>query len=261
MAGGAAGSDLEAAAYLATMQTLMPHFYHALYNVDADYPERHYLRVMLRAPERLSAGEKLATIDQVRLIAREAFPEAEVTGYYVLLANLVTSLNRDQWFSLLAAVAGVFLMVLVAFGSPSLAAAAVVVNCLPSLFVFGAMGWLGIPLNMGGAMSAAVSLGLSIDASIHLLTARRDAARAGQPPEDAVRAALDSVGRPVLLATAALIVGLLTLCFSEFVPTVHFGILVGATMLVGLVGNLVLLPAILGALDAQGSGFFLRSER
>jgi hypothetical protein len=45
----------------------------------------------------------------------------------------------------------------------------------------------------------------------------------------------------------------MTLCFSEFVPTVHFGILVSATMVGGLLGNLVLLPAVL-----KGSGVYFR---
>jgi predicted RND superfamily exporter protein len=253
LAGGAADRDFVVTASDETMQRLMPHFYHALYNVDSADPERHFLRVMLRAPERMTAAEKLATIDKVRRIALEAFPEAEVTGYYVLLANLVTSLNRDQWLSLAAAAMGVFLMMAVAFHSARLAAVGVIVNGLPVLVVFGAMGWLGIPLNMGGAMSAAVSLGLAVDASIHLITAYRRALFAGQSSEDAVRSALGTVGRPVVLATAALVVGLMTLCFSEFVPTVHFGILVSATMVGGLLGNLVLLPAILKA-----SGVFFR---
>jgi predicted RND superfamily exporter protein len=189
----------------------------------------------------------------VRRAAREAFSDAEVTGYYVLLANLVTSLNRDQWVSLATAAAGIFLMVAIAFRSAGLAAAAVAVNALPVLVVFGAMGWLGIRLNMGGAMSAAVSLGLAVDASIHLITAYRRARQDGLAGEDAVRSALGTVGRPVFLATAALVVGLLALCGSEFVPTVHFGVLVGATMVGGLAGNLVLLPATLTRLE-HGKG-------
>jgi predicted RND superfamily exporter protein len=245
LAGSAAASDFVVTASDETMQTLMPHFYDALYNVDPANPEQHYLRVMLRAPERMSAREKLATIDQVRQIAMEQFPDAEVTGYYVLLANLVTSLNRDQWLSLTAAAIGVYFMMVVALRSARLAAVGVVVNGLPVLGVFGAMGWLGIPLNMGGAMSAAVALGLAVDASIHFITAYQRALFAGEMPELAIRSAIGTVGRPVILATFALIVGLMTLCFSEFVPTIHFGILVSATMVGGLVGNLVLLPAIL----------------
>ena len=136
-------------------------------------------------------------------------------------------------------------MMTIAFGSVSLASAAVVVNCLPVLVVFGAMGWLGVRLNMGGAMSAAVALGMAVDTSIHLVTEFRRARQANTSTEDAVRRALGTVGRPVLLATAALVVGLLALCGSQFVPTVHFGVLVCATLVGGLIGNLVLLPLIL----------------
>jgi predicted RND superfamily exporter protein len=251
LAGEAAGNDLAVAASLLSMKTLLPHFYDALYHADPSNPGRHYLRIMLRAPERMPADEKLATIARVRQIAKEAFPAADVTGYYVLLANLVTSLNRDQWFSLLVAAAGVFAMMIAAFRSVLLAAAALLVNVLPVLVLFGMLGWLGIPLNMGGAMSAAVSLGLAVDASIHFISVYKRAEHGAAASEDAVHVALGTVGRPVLLATAALVVGLLTLCGSEFVPTIHFGLLVSATMLGGLVGNLVLLPAILRMLIAN----------
>jgi len=245
LAGEHADSEVAVTGALFTMRALMPHFYDALYNSDPANPEQHYLRVMLRGPEQMPAAEKLATISEVRRIAREAFPEAEVTGYYVLLANLVTSLNRDQWLALALAAAGVFAMMTAALRSAGLAAAAVIVNGLPVLVVFGAMGWLGVPLNMGGAMSAAVSLGLAVDASIHFLTAYRRSRLAGATPDHAVRAALDTVGRPVVLATVALVVGLLALGTSDFVPTIHFGIIVSATMVGGLVGNLVMLPWML----------------
>jgi hypothetical protein len=254
LAGEFADSELAVTGALVTMRGLMPHFYDALYNADPAAPDRHYLRVMLRAPERMPADEKLAAIAAVRRIAREAFPDAEVTGYYVLLANLVTSLNRDQWLALLLAAVGVFAMMAVALRSPTLASAAVVVNGWPVLIAFGALGWLGLPLNMGGAMSAAVSLGLAVDGSIHFLTAYRRSRLRGASPDDAVHAALRTVGRPVVLATAALVVGLLALATSEFVPTVHFGVIVSATMLGGLVGNLVLLPFLLTMLGSSRRG-------
>jgi len=46
-----------------------------------------------------------------------------------------------------------------------------------------------------------------------------------------------------------LIVGFLSLCSSEFVPTVVFGSLASLTMLGGLLGNLIVLPILLGDRD------------
>jgi predicted RND superfamily exporter protein len=53
------------------------------------------------------------------------------------------------------------------------------------------------------------------------------------------------VGSALVFANLALILGFLALCVSNFIPLVYFGALVGVAMFGGLVGNLVLLPALL----------------
>jgi hypothetical protein len=59
------------------------------------------------------------------------------------------------------------------------------------------------------------------------------------------------VGRAVVFSTLALVVGFGTLCLSQFVPTIYFGVLVGLTMLGGLFGNLVVLPLLLILVDRR----------
>ena len=41
------------------------------------------------------------------------------------------------------------------------------------------LGWLGLKINMGAAMIAAVSMGMSVDSSIHYYAAFRRARREG----------------------------------------------------------------------------------
>ena len=62
---------------------------------------------------------------------------------------------------------------------------------------------------------------------------------------DALHSVQQSVGRAVTFSTLALIVGFSALCFSDFVPTIYFGVLVGLAMLGGMLGNLALLPVLL----------------
>ena len=109
----------------------------------------------------------------------------------------------------------------------------------------GSMGWLGLPLNMGAAMIAAVSLGLSVDSSIHYLLHYRRALAAGSRPMKALQSAQENVGLAVVLSTAALVAGFISLATSEFIPTVVFGTLASLTMLGGLLGNLVVLPLLI----------------
>jgi len=229
----------------------MPVFYEALHAEDPLQPGQYYLRVMLRAHERQPAGQKEQLIAQVTQIAREEFPPttgsegAQVTGMFVLLANLIHSVVRDQWVTFAAATAGIGLMMFVALRSPVLALLALVPNALPILVVTGLIGWLGLKINLGAAMIAAVSMGLSIDASIHYITFFRRARDAGNSVAEAIALAHQSVGRAMVFSTLAVVVGFLVLVTSEFVPTIYFGTLVSLAMLGGLAGNLVVLPLLL----------------
>lgn len=236
----------------------MPVFYDALYGEDPHHPGQHYLRIMLRAHERQPAGQKEELIQQVQHLSHEEFPPttgsdgAEVTGLFVLLANLIHSVMRDQWVTFFVATAGIGLMMLIALRSPVLALLALVPNALPILVVTGLIGWLGLKINLGAAMIAAVSMGLSIDASIHYITSFRRARGSGQSVAEAIAATHQTVGRAMVFSTLALVIGFLALVTSEFVPTIYFGTLVSLAMLGGLAGNLVVLPLLLTMVTREG---------
>lgn len=216
-----------------------------LYGRDPQQPEDLYLRIMLRSHERQPAAAKQALIAEVRRTAAEHFPEAEVTGYFVLLAHLIGSVVRDQWLTFAVASLGIGAMMLAAFRSVRLALVALVPNALPIVLVTGLLGWASIPLNMGAAMIAAVSMGLAVDSSIHYLTAYRRALAAGLNVEQALLDGHLRAGRAMFFSTLALVAGFAALAFSQFVPTVYFGVLVSVAMLGGLTGNLLVLPALL----------------
>ncbi|MCA9126184.1 MAG: MMPL family transporter [Planctomycetales bacterium] len=252
------------------MRRTMPEFMGALLSPSANSSEatgkKHYqwLRVMLRSRERESAEIKAQLIASVKNTVQEfthsrtwlaqfenAPPEAEVAGYHVMLGSLVESVLNDQWRCFLAATVGILAVMTIATGSLWLAAVALIPNALPVLLVLGTMGWLGVPVNMGAAMIAAVSLGLSVDSSIHYLMHFQSRRRGGAHSIQALRSAQENVGLAVILATIALVVGLLSLCTSEFIPTVVFGTLASLTMLGGLLGNLVFLPLLVHSTRQQ----------
>ena len=215
----------------------------------------HWLRVMLRARERQPAAAKRAVIDQVRSIVATEFPggtdrtAGEVTGFFVLLAQLVDRLLADQWLTFLLATMGIFLVLAVSFRSLLLATIALVPNALPIFVVLGLLGWSGERINMGTAMIAAVSMGLSVDSSIHYLVAFRRRLAATGGCAAALDVAHQTAGRAMIFSTLALVVGFLALTTSGFMPTVSFGWLSCLTLAGGLVGNLVVLPVLLAVVS------------
>lgn len=245
---------------LGRMRQVIPTFADALLMPrDAEGPR--LLRIMLRSPEDLPAEAKGELIAQVQATVTEhttreawqAFFEADrktttgqVTGYYVLLARLVASLLADQWSTFLVALVAVTLTVWLATGRIGWTLAALLPNVLPVLGTLSLLGWLGIPLNMGGAMIAAVSIGLTIDGTIHFLNAYRISRQAfGRGRRRSILRAGTRVGAPMLLATLALVIGFSVLTTSPFVPTATFGALLSTAMLLGTATNLVFLPVLL----------------
>jgi predicted RND superfamily exporter protein len=224
------------------------------------------LRIMLRAYERQPAEQKRWLIDEVTRIVHEEFPlgshhaprddmpraahepnqpAAEVTGFFILLTNLIESMLGDQWTTFFVCTVGIFAMLIVAFRSLRLSLIALVPNMLPIYVVMGLMGWLGLRMNMGAAMIAAVSMGQTVDASLHYIVCYQRARRGGLGVSAALTSVQQTVGQSMIFSTIALIVGFGVLITSDFVPTIYFGALMSLAMLGGLFGNLIALPLLL----------------
>jgi predicted RND superfamily exporter protein len=235
---------------LNAIRKFQPDIYETLHGHDPQQG-RPFARVMLRSRERQSSHEKHQLITRVASLSEEVFPAsaqappAQVTGYFVLLANLINSMIRDQWLTFGIASAAIFVMFVAAYKSARVAIVAMIPNLLPISLLMGVMGWIGLKLNMGAAMIAAVSVGLSVDSSIHYISDWRKRIIRGESPADALRSVQHSVGRAATLSTLALMIGFSALCFSDFVPIIYFGVLVSLATFGGLLGNLVLLPLLL----------------
>ena len=207
------------------------------------------MRFVLRAKERQPSEAKLHLIDAVGEAAQSEFQEAKTTGIYVLLTFLIESLLRDQVVSFVLTVIMVLVIMVLAYRSLRIGLVSLVPNVFPILLVIGTMGWIGLPVNVGTAMIAAVSMGLTIDASIFYLYGYRRSREAGLSLHDSLRRTHQGFGRALVFGTLALVIGFSVLGFSRFVPLVYFGVLVSLAMLGGLVGNLLLLPLLLPLVD------------
>ena len=172
----------------------------------------------------------------------------------MLLAFLIESLLSDQLVSFILAAIGIGTMMTIAFRSPVIGLISLIPNLFPIVLVIGSMGWIGLPINIATAMIASVSMGLTVDSSIHYISGYRRARKRGLPVIDALRETHQGVGRALVFANVALIVGFSVLTLSHFIPLIYFGILVSVAMLGGLVGNLVLLPLLLHWVSGERAG-------
>jgi hypothetical protein len=198
---------------------------------------------------KLSGSKQIEeTLAQIRAYVAKHFPadlKVHPTGNLVLLTGTTSDIVTGQIKSLSLALAVIFVVMALMFLSVKVGFLVILPNVLPIVIFFGVMGWLGILLNLGTSLIAAIALGIAVDSTIHYM-ARLNIELQGEVEQKAALVrTLQAVGAPIIYTTVALFFGFLTFAFSSFVPIQNFGILTGVTMMTALAANLVLLPAVL----------------
>lgn len=197
----------------------------------------------------LSGSRRIeATLARIREYVARHFPatlQVHPTGNLVLLTGTTSDIVTGQIKSLSLALIVIFVVMALMFLSAKVGFLAILPNLLPILIFFGVMGALGILLNLGTSLIAAIALGLAVDSTIHYM-ARLNLELQGETDQRAASVrTLRTVGLPIVYATVALFFGFLTFAFSSFIPIQNFGILTAVTLATALGTNLVLLPALL----------------
>ncbi len=117
-------------------------------------------------------------------------------------------------------------------------------NLFPLIVVLGIMGWAGIPLDLTTVMLAPLLLGIVVDDTVHVLERVLEARGHGASVPDAFVAAIGEVGHAVAITSAILAVGFLVPVAGSFKPNFFFATLSCAAILLALVGDLVVFPAV-----------------
>ncbi len=214
--------------------------------------EAHRMRIVLRSAEQQPSEDKLQQISRIRGCVRDFFAKSqfkqtsrpEASGMFVLLADLIQSLLQDQLLSFIVATCGILVCMTIAFRSLRIGVVSLLPNIFPVAIVMGILGWSGVRVNIGTAMITSVSMGLTVDSTIHYITAF-ERARKSNSVQNSLHIAHASAGRALVFAYMALVAGLLVLTASRFIPLVYFGALLSLSMIGGIFGDLILLPLLL----------------
>lgn len=142
-------------------------------------------------------------------------------------------------FVTIAAVLAVFLR------SPVAGLLAMLPNIFPVVVIFGVLGWMGRRLDVGGMMTASIALGIAVDDTVHLLTWFHRYRGLPGTPADRVAAVLRRAAVPMARTTLILAPSFGIFAFCGFQPIAQFGTLLCFLLVVALVGDLVMLPALL----------------
>jgi uncharacterized protein len=122
---------------------------------------------------------------------------------------------------------------------------AMVPNMFPIAMVFGIMGHTNFLVDIGTMMTASVALGIAVDDTIHFLSWFRQYIDQGMSRAEAVVETYRRVG-PAMMQTAFVGgLGMFVFALSTFTPTQRFGTLMLVLLMTALLGDLIMLPALL----------------
>jgi predicted RND superfamily exporter protein len=168
-----------------------------------------------------------------------------LTGVSPLIADAQHEIFQGYWQSLTAALITISLVMIVSLRSLVAGLVAMVPNILPIWFVFGIVGYIGLPVDIGMMMTGSIAIGISVDCTFHYLTKYQQSMKRGRTSLESSCDALAHTGKPLMESTVVSSVGMLALCLSSFTPTSRFGWLMASMMVTSLLGELILLPALL----------------
>ncbi|HKD37855.1 MAG TPA: MMPL family transporter [Pirellulales bacterium] len=115
----------------------------------------------------------------------------------------------------------------------------------PVAIVFGGLGWLGIPIDIGTMMTAGVAMGVCVDDTVHYGTWFRRGLQMGLNRLEATRFAFENAAAAMYQSNFVVGFGLAAFGISAFMPTRRFGLLMLTLLMFGLMADLVLTPAIM----------------
>jgi len=171
--------------------------------------------------------------------------QIQVTGMLVLYNNMLQSLFNSQIMTLGVVFFVILLMFIALFRNLKLALIAIIPNLIAAAMVLGIMGIFAIPLDLMTITIAAICIGIAVDDSIHYVHRFKNEFKKDANYWLSVHRSHNSIGRAMFYTSLTIMLGFSILVFSNFVPTMYFGLLTGFSMMIALVANLSLLPVLL----------------
>jgi len=187
--------------------------------------------------------EKL--IKEIPDVAGLPSEKVHLSNVLILYNNMLQSLFKSQILTLGTVLALLLFMFLILFRSIMISLIALFPNIISITFVLGFMGWFNIPLDLMTITIAAISMGIAVDNTIHYIYRFKLELLKDNNYLESMQRTHESIGFAMYYTSVTIIVGFSILVFSNFIPSIYFGLLTSMAMIIALISSLILLPQLL----------------
>jgi predicted RND superfamily exporter protein len=191
--------------------------------------------------------QKLQTqIDQI--FDKEKY-DVKLTGSSVVFLEGTTYLVKNLLISLFLAVLLISLFMAWMFNSFRMVIVSLLPNLIPLLVTAAIMGFFGIAIKPSTILVFSIAFGISVDDTIHFLAKYRQELKYSDNIRKSVINAIKETGVSMIYTSIVLFFGFSIFITSQFGGTIALGLLVSITLMIALLSNLVVLPALLLTLE------------
>lgn len=189
-------------------------------------------------------------VDSIQMELDRIFPPEKystmVTGMSTIFMKGMKYLINNLFISLALAILLIAIFMSLLFGSFRMVMISILPNIIPLLLTAGMMGYFDVPLKPSTILVFSIAFGISVDDTIHFLSKYRlELRHYGWDISKSVSEALQHIGISMLHTSIVLFFGFAIFTLSDFGGTIALGLLVSFTLLVAMLTNLILLPALL----------------
>lgn len=234
--------------------------YLLLYEMSLPFGQDLTDRVSMdKSGTRVSAVVKDASNANLNVIKREADAwldgglsptiAGHATGLSPMYAQLTLINVRSMIGGTFAALVLISVILILAFRSLAYGIVSLLPNLLPGAVAFGLWGYLVGDVGIASSIVGAVTLGIIVDDTIHMIWRYQEGRRRGFPPKQATRMMFDHAGRPILVSSIVLTLGYLVMASSGFYITATLGQLSALIIMSAFVFDWFLLAPLLIVLD------------
>lgn len=173
-----------------------------------------------------------------------------ITGTSVVFLKGTSYLVKNLFVSLFLAILLISFFMAWMFNSFRMVIVSLIPNLIPLLVTASIMGFFGISIKPSTILVFSIAFGISVDDTIHFLAKYRQELRHNNYKiSDSVVAAIKETGLSMFYTSVVLFFGFFIFIASQFGGTLALGLLVSITLLIALLSNLIVLPALLISLE------------
>ena len=213
------------------------------------YVSRDYSQTRIFVRHQISSSYELnIALEKIQKFIDENIDhglKVHVTGNAILSTKASDYMARAQAESLILMTITIFIIISVLFFNFKAGLVAIVPNIVPIIILFGVMGYFGIPLNTGTAMTAAIALGICVDDTMHFMVRYHHEIKKNINDSSILLNTVKNEATAILSTSVALAMGFSVMAVSSFPPIAHFGILSAFVIMLALIATFVITPVML----------------